>query len=566
MRICVAGDGDTLVTIAKRYQVGVELLIFLNPQIESPDLSMAGRQVNLPPALSSPLRNPDQLSSGLAGETAGYPPLCPPEEPLADYLEHWLPLTPVEQMAEKEYDVLIVGTGAGGGSAIWRLCEQWRTKGKRVGVVEAGDLLLPTHAYNIPTFNAERYWRYITNPKYMELIGRSLPEYSGARRFLAVGGRTVQWGTVSPRMHSSELSKWPVTLQEMDLYYNIAEREMYVTKDYARDSSFTEILLDRIRINGFPEATYIPLAADLGQTKYGEVHSNVFFSSFIFLARALNQMPFDLAVRARVVNVITDNGSVAGVRVMTPAKQSYFLKAKNVILAANAFETPRILLNSGIQGNAIGHYLTNHSMVVARGNINTRNFPEVLGTLGILVPQAEDRPFQIQLSGPRSYYWYHYEEKPLPVEWDIGFFAGFGVVEPRIENRLSLNPLRRDEYGVPEIQINFSYSERDQAIIRRVAFALRQVASATGIRLIQEHDQPDICLLAPGLDNHECGTCRMGDDPSTSATNRYGQIHGVSGLYVTDNSVLPSLGAANPTLTTVALAIRTADYIVEQLK
>ncbi len=57
----------------------------------------------------------------------------------------------------------------------------------------------------------------------------------------------------------------------------------------------------------------------------------------------------------------------------------------------------------------------------------------------------------------------------------------------------------------------------------------------------------------------------MGDDPSISATNRYGQIHGISGLYVADNSVLPSMGAVNPTLTTVALAIRTADYICKQI-
>jgi choline dehydrogenase-like flavoprotein len=57
----------------------------------------------------------------------------------------------------------------------------------------------------------------------------------------------------------------------------------------------------------------------------------------------------------------------------------------------------------------------------------------------------------------------------------------------------------------------------------------------------------------------------MGIDPSTSAVNQYGQIHGISGLYVADNSVLPSLGA-NPTLTTVALAIRTADYIIQQFK
>lgn len=58
----------------------------------------------------------------------------------------------------------------------------------------------------------------------------------------------------------------------------------------------------------------------------------------------------------------------------------------------------------------------------------------------------------------------------------------------------------------------------------------------------------------------------MGLDPETSATNLYGQIHGISGLFVADNSVVRLSGPANPTLTTVALAIRTADYIISQMK
>ncbi|MCF2938081.1 GMC family oxidoreductase [Paenibacillus alkaliterrae] len=54
----------------------------------------------------------------------------------------------------------------------------------------------------------------------------------------------------------------------------------------------------------------------------------------------------------------------------------------------------------------------------------------------------------------------------------------------------------------------------------------------------------------------------MGDDPAVSVTNRYGQIHGISGLYVAGNSVLPFIGATTPSLTAAAIAIRTADYIV----
>ncbi|UUZ89621.1 hypothetical protein LJK87_26400 [Paenibacillus sp. P25] len=64
-------------------------------------------------------------------------------------------------MAETDYDVLIVGGGAGGGAVLWRLCEQWGQEGKRIGMIEAGDLLLPTHGFNVPTFDEDRAAAYV---------------------------------------------------------------------------------------------------------------------------------------------------------------------------------------------------------------------------------------------------------------------------------------------------------------------------------------------------------------------------------------------------------------------
>ncbi len=81
-------------------------------------------------------------------------PYCPPSglQPLPE----WIPLTPLDQMAQTEYDVLIVGTGAGGGAVLWRLCEKWKNSGLKIGVVEAGGLVLPSHVYNIPTLGSTR--------------------------------------------------------------------------------------------------------------------------------------------------------------------------------------------------------------------------------------------------------------------------------------------------------------------------------------------------------------------------------------------------------------------------
>lgn len=69
-------------------------------------------------------------------------------------LKNWIP-PPLEQMTEIEYDVLIVGRGAGGGAVLWRLSDTWGDNGKKIGLIEieAGDLLLPTHPFNLPTLN-----------------------------------------------------------------------------------------------------------------------------------------------------------------------------------------------------------------------------------------------------------------------------------------------------------------------------------------------------------------------------------------------------------------------------
>src|SRR5690348_3023469 len=75
----------------------------------------------------------------------------------------WIPLTPLEQMTRTDYDVLVVGTGIGGGAALWRLAERLKNSGKRIGVVERGGLLLPTHAQNIATMNFRSKNIYFTS-------------------------------------------------------------------------------------------------------------------------------------------------------------------------------------------------------------------------------------------------------------------------------------------------------------------------------------------------------------------------------------------------------------------
>ena len=151
----------------------------------------------------------------------------------AETLNNWIPLTPLSEMAQQEYDVLIIGTGAGGGSVLWRFCEQWKKQKKRIGIIERGDQVIPTHARNLSTMNQERltaYFSYLSKP-----LPGALPEYPGARQLFALGGRTLFWYAFTPRLHAWDLAKWPIPVHEMESYYGIAEQVMNVTEHLRKE-------------------------------------------------------------------------------------------------------------------------------------------------------------------------------------------------------------------------------------------------------------------------------------------------------------------------------------------
>jgi choline dehydrogenase-like flavoprotein len=542
----IGREGDTLIKIAELFHVSIYTLITFNPHIESSSNSLVGRKIRIPTPNDTSIKN-------IANTFSPYS--CAPAPALR---ENWITLTPLEQMEKIEYDVLVIGSGAGGGAVTWRLSEQWGRNEKKIGVIESGDFLIPTAAQNIATMNNERMEKYHKNVS--KPLGEFLPEFRGANQVYAFGGRTLFWNAISPRMSKDEMADWPVTFEEMESYFTIAERVMNVSQKYTAGSSITKVLLNRLQQSGVTEAKASPLAANLSSGISKQMGSEVFFSAISFFAQALNRRPIDLAINTRATQLLVDKGKVVGVEVMSQEKKPYVIKAKKIVLSASTFETPRMLLHSGIQGRAIGHYLMNHSFVTATGNISRKEFPGIIGTLGILIPSRLGRPYQIQIRGPGEYFWYQpYEEKPFLEDLEVNFLC-FGEVEPRFENKITLDPHRKDEFGVPEIQAHFSFSEKDQAIIDEIGLAVQQISSFGGIRTNPE----SIFLLPPGDLNHDSGTCRMGNDSATSAVNRYGQVHGVKGLYVADNSVFPSIGAPNLTLSTVALAIRTADHIIRQ--
>jgi choline dehydrogenase-like flavoprotein len=223
------------------------------------------------------------------------------------------------------------------------------------------------------------------------------------------------------------------------------------------------------------------------------------------------------------------------------------------------------LLHSGIKGRAVGHYLTDHAGISANGIMSRERFPEVLGTLNVLLPDSDDKPYQVEIQRFDKYYFYKYISEPLLKDLPA-FILGSCKLESRFENYLALDPHNKDEYGVPKLKVRFSYSEKDKQAIQQTIEGVKHISDVVGVSLTPVGGRPAICLLAPGRERHSSGTCRIGSDPLTAAADPYGEIFGVSGLFVADNSMIPSMSAANPTLTTVALSIRTADQIIRQFQ
>ncbi|KRE21108.1 hypothetical protein [Paenibacillus sp. Soil522] len=86
-------------------------------------------------------------------------------------------------------------------------------------------------------------------------------------------------------------------------------------------------------------------------------------------------------------------------------------------------------------------------------------------------------------------------------ELDIRIF-GAGKIEFRFENYLDLDPSRKDEYGVPKIQVHYSYSETDKQVIRQTIQGVKHVSSIVGAPLISRNGRPALCLLRPGQEFH----------------------------------------------------------------
>ena len=127
---------------------------------------------------------------------------------------------------------------------------------------------------------------------------------------------------------------------------------------------------------------------------------------------------------------------------------------------------------------------------------------------------------------------------------------------PRPENGVTLDPERRDAWGIPVLRIDCAHGDTELVQAREQTAALRGLAEVAGVTLTHIDEAP----APPGSAIHECGTARMVSDAASSVLDSHNQCWEAQGLYLTDGACFPSQGTQHPTLTILALTARACDH------
>jgi choline dehydrogenase-like flavoprotein len=148
-----------------------------------------------------------------------------------------------------------------------------------------------------------------------------------------------------------------------------------------------------------------------------------------------------------------------------------------------------------------------------------------------------------------------------PGAWTIGGTA-FGEMLPNHANRVTIDPDKKDKWGLPVLSIDCATGENERLMRKDMMNDMAEMLEASGVKQVRTYDNG----YFPGMGIHEMGTARMGRDPKTSVLNAHNQVWDARNVFVTDGSCMVSTACPNPSLTYMALTARAADFAVAELK
>src|SRR5579863_125745 len=449
-------------------------------------------------------------------------------------------------------------------------------------------------------------------------------------RLRVTGGRTVVWGRQSYRLSDLDFkaasfdgygADWPINYQDLAPYYDLVEDYVGITGvpegvDELPDGHFqppmgltcAEVLLrERVQkklgwrvtlgrsanltrpINGRAPCHYC------GPCYRGCVTHSYFNSAFTTVRDALQTGNCTHMANAMVWKVLMDSSRNRASGVLFAdrnTRQVKEVRGRVVILCAQALESVRILFNSATReyasglansSGALGHYLMDHVFGVGVSG----ELPDLHAASPLTGPHRPDGIYVIRFRntrrGPRAKdflrgYGYQGGAGPHFNFRAPGFgrtfkdgvrdpviavhLGGFGECLARWDNYVEMDQRVVDTYGIPVLRIHARHGENELAMAKDIVASGMEILEAAGARNLGAQPAP----APPGSAIHEVGVARMGGDPRTSVLNSFQQTHDIPNLFVMDGSGFPSSACQNPTLTIMALCVRSCDYLVREMK
>ena len=514
----------------------------------------------------------------------------------------------------ESYDVIIIGSGAGGGT----LARHLAPSGKRILLLERGDWL-PREPQNWSDQDVFVDNRYVSPDTWYDASGK--PFQPGVH--YVVGGATKMYGAALYRLRKEDFGElqhhdgvspaWPIAYDELEPYYSLAEQLYHVHGARGEDPTEPPASAPYPHPAVSHEPRIQQLADDLEAAGYRPFHapcgimldeSNPPFSTCIRCATcdgfpclvhaksdaevlgvrpALEHPNVTLQTNARVVRLGTngDGTAVSEVVVERDGAEERFA-AEIVVVACGAANTAKLLLQSASDkhpnglangSDQVGRNYMFHDSTAVLALSREENPTAYQKTLGLNDFYFGDGDFEyplgnVQMVGKSTAPMFRGErprDTKLAPDWTLERMARHAIdfwlsTEdlPQSENRVTVEP---------DGNIKLTYTETNlepkKRLYEKVKSLLGELDMNPGHLLHRfAYMKNDIPIAGCA---HQAGTCRFGTDPETSVLDVNCKAHELDNLYIVDTSVFPSIGAVNPALTAMANSLRVGDHLLARM-
>ncbi|HEY4965299.1 MAG TPA: GMC family oxidoreductase [Puia sp.] len=508
------------------------------------------------------------------------------------------------------YDIIIIGTGAGGGTLLHKL----KDCGKKILVLERGGFL-PREKENWQSIEVFQHERYHTKEVWKTTNNRDLHPGTG----YWVGGNTKVYGAALFRLREKDFGRiehaggvspeWPLCYTDFEPYYAEAEKlycvhgkmgldstEPYRASEYpyppiSHEPRIQE-LHDDLKEKGL-HPFYMPMGIKLNESD--PLNSECIRCStcdgFPCLLHAksdadincvrpsLKNSNVTLLTGAKVERLVTNSsGNEIDYIVVTYKEESVQFKSSLIVVACGAINSAALLLKSANDKHPDG--LANRSGQVGR------NFMKHLSAamLGI---STKPNPTKFQKTLAVNDYYFGTPDYSYPmghiqllgksdkdqISPDAPFFTPDKMLNEMASHSIDWwftgedLPVAENRVKVINGQIHLEYAENNtegfQRLIQNWKKILGSIDSGHDLLPHSIYLSKDIPLAGVA---HQAGTVRFGTDPEKSVLDIHCKTHEIQNLYVVDGSFFPSIGAVNPSLTIMANALRVGDHLISKLK